>query len=65
MSKTLDIPAVEAFNCNTHGNLASEWQKWKKRLQYYIATAGLSDNKQKQTLLLYLIGPAGNFQHSS
>ena len=64
MSKTLDIPAVEAFNCNTHGNLASEWQKWKKRLQYYIATAGLSDNKQKQALLLYLIGPAGNFQHS-
>ena len=25
MSKILDIPAVEAFNCNTDGNLASEW----------------------------------------
>ena len=60
---SLDIRAIEAFNCNTDGNLASECQKWKKRLQYYVATAGLSDNKQKQTTLLYLIGPAGNFQH--
>ena len=48
MSKILDIPAVEAFNCNTDGNLASEWQKWKKRFQCYVAAAGLSDDKQKR-----------------
>ena len=59
MSKILDIPAVEAFNCNTDGNLASEWEKWKKRFQYYVAAAGLSDNKQKRAVLLHLIGPAG------
>ena len=59
MSKILDIPAVEAFNRNTDGNLASEWEKWKKRFQYYVAAAGLSDNKQKQAVLLHLIGQAG------
>ena len=59
MSKILDIPVVEAFNCNTDGNLASEWEKWKKRFQYYVAAAGLSDNKQKRAVLLHLIGPAG------
>ena len=59
MSKILDIPVVEAFNCNTDGNLASEWEKWKKRFQYYVAAAGLSDNKQEQAVLLHLIGPAG------
>ena len=48
MSKILDIPAVEAFNCNTDGNVASEWEKWKKRFQYYVAAAGLSDDKQKR-----------------
>ena len=59
MSKILDIPAVEAFNCNTDGNLVSEWEKWKKRSQYYVAAAGLSDNKQKRAVLLHLTGPAG------
>ena len=59
MSKILDIPAVEAFNCNTDGNLASEWEKWKKGFQYYVGAAGPSDNKQKQAVLLPLIGPAG------
>ena len=58
MSKILDIPTVEAFNCNTDGNLNSEWEKWK-RFQYYVAAAGLSDNKQKRAILLHLIGPAG------
>ena len=55
----LDILAVEAFSCNTDGNLASEWEKWKKRFQYHIAVAGLSDNKQKRAVLLQLTGPAG------
>ena len=45
MSKILDIPAAEAFDCNTDGNLASEWEKWKKRFRHYVAAAGLSDNK--------------------
>ena len=53
MSKILDIPAVEAFNCNTGGNLTSEWEKRKKRLQYYVAEAGLIDNKQKRAALLH------------
>ena len=53
------MPAVEAFNCNTDGNLASQLEKWKKRFQCYIATSGLSDNKQKQAALLLLIGPPG------
>ena len=57
MSKILDIPTVEAFSCNTDGNLASEWKKWK-RFQYCVAAAGLSDNKQKRAVLLNLIGPA-------
>ena len=59
MSKTLDIPAVEALICNADVNLASEWEKWKKRVQYYVAAAELSDNKQKKAVLLHLIGPAG------
>ena len=59
MSKILDIPAVETFNCNTDDNLTSDWEKWKKRFQYYVAAAGLSDNKQKREVLLHLIGPAG------
>ena len=59
MSKILDNSAVEAFSCITDGNLASEWEKWKKRFQYYVAAAGLSDNKQKRAVLLHLIGPAG------
>ena len=59
MSKILDIPPVEAFNCNTDSNLASSWEKWKKRFQYYVAAAELSDNKQKWAVLLHLIGPAG------
>ena len=53
MSKTLNIPAVDAFN------LASEWEKWKKRFHYYVATVGLSGNKQKWAVLLHLIGTAG------
>ena len=36
--------------------MASEWEKWKKRFQYHIAVAGLSDNKQKRAVLLQLIG---------
>ena len=59
MSSILDIPAAEALNCNTDGNLASEWEKWKKRFHYYVDAAGLSDNKQKRGVLLHLIGPAG------
>ena len=39
--------------------MASEWEKWKKRFQYYVAAAKLSDNKQKKAVLLHLIGPAG------
>ena len=39
--------------------MASEWEKWKKRFQYHVAVAGLSDNKQKRAVLLQLIGPAG------
>ena len=64
MSKILDIPAVEAFNCNTAGNLVSEWEKWKKR--YYVTAAGLSDSKQKRAVLLPLnkSSRAGNFRHS-
>ena len=58
LSKILDIPAVEAFNRNTDDNLASEQEKWKKRFQYYVAAAGLSDNKQKRAVLLHLTGPA-------
>ena len=55
MSKIQDIPAVEAFNCYTDGSQASEWEKWKKRFQYYIAAAELSD---KRAVLLHLIGSA-------
>ena len=41
------------------GNLACEWEKWwKKRFQYYVAAAGLIDNKQKRVVLLHLSGPA-------
>ena len=58
MSKIQDIPAVEAFNCYTDGSQASEWEKWKKRFQYYIAAAELSDKKQKRAVLLHLIGSA-------
>ena len=58
MSKILDILAVEAFNCSTDDNLASEWEKWKKRFQYHVAAVGLSDI-QKLAVLLHLIGPAG------
>ena len=57
--KILDIPTLEAFSCNTDGNLASEWEKWKKRFQYYVAAAGLKDDKQKWAVLLNLIGPPG------
>ena len=57
MSKILDIPTVETFNCNTDGNLASELEKWK-RFQYCVAAAGLSDNKHKRAVLLNLVGPA-------
>ena len=59
MSNILDIPAVEAFNCNTDGNLVSEWEKCKKRFQYHVAASGLSDNKEKRAVLLHLIGPLG------
>ena len=59
MSKILDIPAVEAFNCNTDDNSASEWEKWTSRFRYYFAATGLSDNKQKRAVLLNLIGPTG------
>ena len=58
MSKILEILAVVAFNCNIDGNLAFEWEKWKKRFQYYVAAAGMSDNKEKRAVLLNLIGPA-------
>ena len=60
MSKMLDIDAVEAFRCSADGNLVSEWEKWKKRFQYYVFVAGLSYKKQKRAVLQHLVGPAGH-----
>ena len=37
--KNSGLPAVEAFNCISHGNVTSEWVKRKKRFQYYVAAA--------------------------
>lgn len=37
--------------------LASEWRKWKRSLEYYLAASGINGQREKRNQLLHLGGP--------
>ena len=56
MAKVLDLPAILPFSVTETSSLAQRWDKWTKSLDYYIRASGISDQKQKRAILLYLAG---------
>ena len=60
-AKILDIPTIQPFDCKGDSNkLLPLWVKWKKCFEYYVTAVGVTDDSQKQALLLlHLIGSDG------
>ena len=57
MAKVLDLPAVPPFSVSGHRTHAQRWEKWTKSLDYYLRASGVTDQKQKRSVLLHLAGP--------
>ena len=54
MAKVLDLPAIPPFSVTETSSLAQRWDKWTKSLDYYIRASAISDEKQKQAILLHV-----------
>ena len=56
MAEITSIPPFDPFNQT--GSVGPRWDRWKKRLQYYIDARGITVDNRKRALLLHLAGPA-------
>lgn len=49
---------VKQFDAKVdQSQLASEWRKWKRSLEYYLAASGITGQREKRNQLLHLGGP--------
>lgn len=51
-------PPIAPFNVEDPNNIAVRWNRWTKRLETYIIATGITDDKQKRSLLLFCAGDA-------
>ena len=58
MAAKLDLPGISRFDPDVeHSSIGPRWQAWREELDYYIAAANITNDKQKRNLLLHLEGP--------
>ena len=58
MAAKLDLPGISRFDPDVeHSSIGPRWQAWREELDYYIAAANITNDKQKRNLLLHLAGP--------
>lgn len=49
---------IKPFDTKTdQSQLATEWRKWKRSLEYYLAASGITGQREKRNQLLHLGGP--------
>lgn len=49
---------VKQFDAKVdQSQLATEWRKWKRSLEYYLAASGITGQREKRNQLLHLGGP--------
>ena len=51
-------PPIAPFNVEDPNNIGIRWERWTKRLETYITATGLTEDKQKRSLLLFCAGEA-------
>ena len=51
-------PPIAPFNVEDPKNITVRWIRWTKRLETYITATGITDDKQKRSLLLFCAGDA-------
>lgn len=53
------IPVLEAFDCvGETSSLATRWEKWKRGLNIYLQTTGITEAAKKRATLLHTGGLA-------
>ena len=58
MAAKFDLSGISRFDPDVeHSSIEPIWQAWKEELDYYIAAANITNDKQKRNLLLHLAGP--------
>ena len=58
MAAKLDLPDISRFDpAVDHSSIGPRWQAWREELDYYIAAANITNDKQKRNILLHLAGP--------
>ena len=58
-AKALNLPPLPEFDPDIEvgASLAKRWETWTKDFLTYIVANGVTEDKQKRALLLYLAGP--------
>ena len=55
MSAKLDLPGISRFDPDVEqSSIGPKWQTWREELDYYIAAANITNDKQKRTYFFIL-----------
>ena len=58
MAAKLDLPGISHIDPDIkHSYIGPGWQAWREELDYFIAAANITNDKQKMNLLLHHAGP--------
>ena len=56
MTKAFQLSPLPPFSPDETSNVAQKWEDWKEALEYFIQGSGITEDKQKNAILLHQAG---------